>query len=95
MSSDTQLADPSRAVYGVGLQSLVCWNCGFEYRRGAFESAFCECCALSGWGLCDGPITRPEESYRVWCVWVWSWSLDNEDVLAPKGAVAPWKKKSR
>jgi hypothetical protein len=28
----------------------------------------CECCALSGRGLCDGLITRPEESYRVWCV---------------------------
>jgi hypothetical protein len=28
----------------------------------------CECCVLSGSGLCDGPITRPEESYRVWCV---------------------------
>ena len=27
-----------------------------------------ECCVLSGGGLCDGPITRPEESYRVWCV---------------------------
>jgi hypothetical protein len=23
---------------------------------------------LSGRGLCDGPITRPEESYRLWCV---------------------------
>ena len=23
---------------------------------------------LSGRGLCDGPITRPEESYRMWCV---------------------------
>jgi hypothetical protein len=20
------------------------------------------------WGLCDGPIPRPEESYRMWCV---------------------------
>ena len=28
----------------------------------------CECCVLSGTGLCDGPITRPEESYRLWCV---------------------------
>ena len=28
----------------------------------------CECCVLSGRGLCDGLITRPEESYRVWCV---------------------------
>ena len=24
-----------------------------------------ECCVLSGRGLCDGPIPRPEESYRV------------------------------
>ena len=32
-----------------------------------------ECCVLSGTGLCVGLITRPEESYRVWCVqWVWS-----------------------
>jgi hypothetical protein len=28
----------------------------------------CECCVLSGRGLCDGLITRPEESYWLWCV---------------------------
>ena len=28
----------------------------------------CECRVLSGGGLCDGLITRPEESYRLWCV---------------------------
>jgi hypothetical protein len=28
----------------------------------------CECCVLSGKGLCDGLITRPEESYRLWRV---------------------------
>jgi hypothetical protein len=28
----------------------------------------CECCVLSGRGLCYGLITRPEESYRLWCV---------------------------
>ena len=27
-----------------------------------------ECCVLSGRCLCDGLITRPEESYRMWCV---------------------------
>jgi hypothetical protein len=27
-------------------------------------SVSCECCVLSGRGLCDGLITRPEESYR-------------------------------
>jgi hypothetical protein len=28
----------------------------------------CDCCVLSGRGLCDGPMTRPEEFYRVLCV---------------------------
>ena len=27
-----------------------------------------ECCVLSGRSLCDALITRPEESYRLWCV---------------------------
>jgi hypothetical protein len=31
-------------------------------------SVCCACCVLSGRGLCDGLVTRPEESYRVWCV---------------------------
>jgi hypothetical protein len=26
-----------------------------------------ECC-VSGRGLCDELVPRPEESYRVWCV---------------------------
>jgi hypothetical protein len=29
----------------------------------ARRSAFSECYLLSGTGLCDGPSTRPEESY--------------------------------
>ena len=28
----------------------------------------CECRVLSGRGLCDELTTRPEESYRLWCV---------------------------
>jgi len=28
-------------------------------------------CVLPGRAFCDGPITRPEESYRVRRVWVW------------------------
>jgi hypothetical protein len=32
---------------------------------GAWMSVCCECCFLSGRGLCFGLITRPEESYRV------------------------------
>jgi len=34
----------------------------------AWMPVCCECCVLSGRGLCDGLITRPEESYRMWCV---------------------------
>jgi hypothetical protein len=28
----------------------------------------CECCVLSGRGLCNKPITHLEESYRLWCI---------------------------
>jgi hypothetical protein len=28
----------------------------------------CTVFVLSGRGLCDGPIPRPEKSYRLWCV---------------------------
>jgi len=28
----------------------------------------CDCCVLSGRGLCDELITRPEEFYRLWRV---------------------------
>ena len=32
-------------------------------------SVCCECCVLlSGRDLCDELITRPEETYRLWCV---------------------------
>jgi hypothetical protein len=34
----------------------------------AWMSVCCEFCALSGRGLYDGLITRPEESCRRWCV---------------------------
>ena len=34
-------------------------------------SVACECCVLSSRGPCDGPIPRPEESYRPWCVTIW------------------------
>ena len=34
-------------------------------------SVSCECCVLSVRGLCDGPIPRTEESYRVFvCMFV-------------------------
>ena len=58
------------------------WPCGLRRRStaarllrswvrippGAWMFVCCECCVLSGRGLCDELITRPEESYRMWCV---------------------------
>ena len=47
----------------------------------------CECCVLSGRGLCDEPITRPEESYRLWCVVVCDLeNLKNEEAMTSVGS---------
>jgi hypothetical protein len=35
---------------------------------GAWMFVSCECCVLSDRGLCVELVTRPEESYRLWCV---------------------------
>ena len=51
----------------------------------AWMSVCCGCCVWSGRGLCDGPIARPEESYRLWCVIVWSTNLENEAALVSVG----------
>jgi hypothetical protein len=52
-----------RAVYGVSLRPLGCWGRGFESRSGHGCLSVVLFCV--GRGLCDGLITRPEESYRV------------------------------
>jgi hypothetical protein len=44
-----------------------------------------KCCVLSGRWLCVGLISRPEGIYRVWYVWMWSWSLASEEVLVHQG----------
>jgi hypothetical protein len=53
------------------------WILGSQYQRtkrsvslppGSQIFVYCERCVLSGGGLCDGPITRPEKSYRLWCI---------------------------
>ena len=50
------------------------WVCGLSHSgnvgsnpAGAWMSVSCECCVLSGTGLCDGPIPRTEEPYGM-CV---------------------------
>jgi hypothetical protein len=52
----------------------------------------CECCVLSGRGLYDELITRPEKSYWLWCVVVWSRNLVNEESLALWGLFRQNKK---
>ena len=61
---------------------------------GTWMSVCCECCVLSGRGLCEELITRPEESYRLRCVVVCD--LETSRMRTPwptRGAVAPKKVK--
>ena len=51
-------------------------------------SVSCVLCVLSGRCLCDGPIPRPEESYRLWCVTVCDLNVKNEAALAAMGCCA-------
>jgi hypothetical protein len=58
------------------------WPCGLRRRSSAsrllrlwvrippatWMSVWCDCCVLSCRGLCDELITRPVESYRLWCL---------------------------
>jgi len=54
----------------------------------------CECCVLSGICLCDELITRPEESYRLWCVVVCDLeTFKNEEAMTPVGLQRHSKKK--
>ena len=49
---------------------------------------------LSGRGLCDELITRPEESYRLWCVVVCDLeNLKNEEAMTRVGSQGHSKKK--
>ena len=53
----------------------------------------CECCVLSGRGLCDGLITRSEESYRPWRVVVCD--LETSKMRRLKPATGLWKIQSK
>ena len=53
---------------------------------GAWMFVCCECCVLSGRGLCDELITHPEDSYRLWCVIVCDIeNLKNEEAMTRVG----------
>jgi hypothetical protein len=52
-----------------------------------------ECCVLSVRGLCDKLITRPEQSYRLWCVVVCDLkNLKNEEAMTRVGSQRHSKK---
>jgi len=55
-------------------------------------SVCCECCVLSGRGLCDELITRPEESYRLCCVAVCNLETSWKRRPWPTGVLL-WQKK--
>ena len=59
------LAARSKACGSAAARLLGLW---VRISPGTWVFVCCECCVLSGRGLCYGLITRPEESYRLWCV---------------------------
>jgi len=59
----------------------------FRIPPGAWIFVCGESCVLSGRGLCDGLITRPEQSYRLWRVVVCDLETSNEEAKARYGAV--------
>jgi hypothetical protein len=59
-------------------------------------SVCCECCVLSGRGLCDELITRLEAFYRLWCVVVCDLeNLKNEEAMTRVGSQRHRKKDKR
>jgi len=55
----------------------------------------CECCVLSGRGLCDELVTRPEESYPLCCVVECDLeNLKNEEAMTRVGSQRHKKKKN-
>jgi hypothetical protein len=58
---------------------------------GNMEVRHCECRVLSGRCICGGPIPRPEESYRLWCVIVFDVETSR---MRRNSALAPEKKKN-
>ena len=61
------VAERSKArVYGRSLAEIA----GSNSAGGMDVCPLCVLCVLSGRGLCEGLITRSEESYRLWRVLV-------------------------
>ena len=80
--SPTPKKDSNVTIYIYQHMSRSQWPCSLRRRSaaarllrlwvrilpGSWMFVCCDYCMLSGRGLCDELITRPEESYRLWCV---------------------------
>ena len=85
----------SQLLRGLRLRSAAARLLGLWVRipPGAQISVCCECCVLSGRGLCDELINRPEESYRFCCVVVCDLEyLVNEEAMTHWGLLSQKKK---
>jgi hypothetical protein len=78
------------------------WVCGRSSAEivglnptGGMDSVCCECCVLSGRSLCDKPITRPEKSYRLWCVVMCDLETSKMRKPWPTGRMSRPKKKKK
>ena len=83
------------------------WPCGLRRRSsaahllrswvrippGAWMFVCCQCCVLSGGGICDGLIARPEESCRLWRLVVCDQETSKTRRLKP--ATGLWKIQSQ
>ena len=90
-------AGPSgRAVLGVGLRPLVCWDCGFESRRGhgCLSVVSVVCCQVevsaTGWSLVQ---RSPTDCGVPLCVI--SKNLKNEEAIARDWAASARGKKKK
>jgi hypothetical protein len=77
-------ADPSGRRLRLGSAAARLLGMGFRISRWTLFPLWM-LCVSSGTGLCVRLITCPEESYRVWCIWVWSWSLAKKEALSRYG----------
>jgi hypothetical protein len=58
-----RLCNPSASV--VSLRTAQLLGLRVRIQQASWMPLCFECFVFSGRGLCEGPITRPEESYRV------------------------------
>ena len=93
-------------VLTVGMQSKA-WICGLLLLElqatillGSWMAISFQCCLMLGRDFCDGPISHPEESYRVClcvCVCVCVSECDHETLTRKKSrstrALEPWGKR--